>query len=121
MNIFCLKKSEFQTADQHIRENEFENFLKVGGIPEYVLTEEPSYIHGLVDDIIMKDIAALHNVKHPRVLKDMFLLLMERSGKQLSLNKIASILGIAVDTASRYFDMFRNAYLIYTILVQEEK
>ncbi|MBN1158590.1 MAG: ATP-binding protein [Bacteroidales bacterium] len=102
-------------SDSHIRENEFENFLRTGGMPEYVISGEPSYINELVDDIIMKDIAAIHNIRQPGLLKDFFLLLMERSGKQVSLNKIASIIGISVDTASRYFDMFERAYLIYPV------
>lgn len=110
-----FKGIEISRADPHIRENEFENFLKTGGIPEYVITGEPFCIHELVDDIIMKDIAGMHNIKQPTVLKDLFLLLMERSGKQISLNKVAAILGISVDTVSRYVSLFQQAHLIYTV------
>lgn len=110
-----FKGISISKADVHILEAEFENFLKTGGVPKYVMTGDPAYIHELVDDIIMKDIAALHAIRQPKVLKDLFMLLMERSGKQLSLNKIASILGIAVDSVSRYVDLFRKAYLIYTM------
>ena len=110
-----FKSLKISKADSHIRENEFEIFLKTGGIPEYVLTGEPAYIHELVDDIIMKDIVAVHNIKRPKVLKDLFMLLMERSGKQISFNKVASILGVSVDTVSRYVELFKNAHLIYTV------
>ena len=40
---------------------------------------------------------------------------MERSGKQLSLNKMANILDIGVDSARRYLSYFEDTYLIYTI------
>ena len=40
---------------------------------------------------------------------------MERSGKQLSLNKISKVMNISVDTARRYFSYFTNAFLIYPI------
>ncbi len=110
-----FKGIKISRADAHIRENEFENFLKTGGIPEYVITEEPSYIHELVDDIIMKDIVAMHNIKQPALLKDLFMLLMERSGKQISLNKVGAILKTSVDSVSRYVELFRHAHLIYTM------
>lgn len=40
---------------------------------------------------------------------------MERSGKQVSLTKLASIMGISVDTASRYFEMFAGAFLVHPV------
>jgi uncharacterized protein len=42
-------------------------------------------------------------------------LLMERSGKQVSLNKIGNILQISADTARRYFNFFTECYLIYPL------
>jgi uncharacterized protein len=89
--------------------------MKTGGIPEYVLNEDIEYLKELVDDIINKDIAVYYNVKNISVLKDFFLLLMERAGKQASLNKISKILGITPDSVRRYFDMFYQSYLIYSV------
>lgn len=102
-------------SDKHLLEKYFEDYLETGGIPEYVLRGEMEYLKELVDDIIYKDIAAVHQVKNPQILKDFFLLLMERAGKQCSLNKMANILGISVDSAKRYLDMFRDTFLIYTL------
>lgn len=123
MEILPLDFDEFQSfknikisrGDSHIMENEFENFLKTGGIPEFVLTGDSAYLHELVDDIIMKDIAAMHNIKQPAILKDLFMLFMERSGKQISFNKVGAILGISVDTVSRYVNLFQQANLIYLV------
>ncbi len=106
---------EIKKQDQHLLDGYFEDYLKTGGIPEYVLTGDFEYIKNLVDDIIYKDIAAVHGVRDLSLLKDFFLLLMERAGKQLSLNKIASILGVSVDTASRYQDYFLRTFLIQSI------
>jgi hypothetical protein len=84
-------------------------------MPEYVLTRDLSYLQNLIDSIIHKDIIAMHKIKNIQVVKDFYRLLMERSGKQLSLNKIAKILSIGVDTARRYLSYFEDNYLIYTI------
>ena len=70
---------------------------------------------GLVDDIIQKDITAFHGLKNGDLLRDYFLLLMERSGKQISINKIANILKISPDTSKRYLSYFEDTYLIHLV------
>src|SRR6056297_33338 len=106
-NISILKK------DKHLEESYFIDFLKTGGIPEYVLTENIEYLKELVDDILYKDIIAFHHLKDEQLVKDFFLLLMERAGKQISINKMASILSISPDTARRYLNIFARCYLIH--------
>lgn len=105
-----IKKSDF-----HLIEGYFEEYMKDGGMPEYVLTGDISYLSNLIDNIIYKDIIAHHKIKDEQIVKDFFKLLMERSGKQLSLNKMANILGIGVDTARRFQSYFEETYLIYTV------
>ena len=89
--------------------------MKTGGVPEYVLKQDPEYLKELVDNIINKDIANFYKVKNTGILKDLFLLLMERSGKQVSINKLSKILGTTPDSVKRYLDMFSETYLIYLV------
>lgn len=110
-----FKQIKITTQDTHLISSYFEEFMQTGGVPEYVLIGNSDYLRELVDDIIKKDIVVLHGIKNVQSLKDMFLLLMERSGKVVSLNKIANILGISVDTAKRYLGMFQETYLIETV------
>ncbi len=110
-----FKGIEVKKSDTHLLEGYFEDFMQTGGMPEYVLTGNIEYIKELVDDIIQKDIAVFYGIKDVQILKDYFLLLMERSGKVLSINKIAKILDISPDSAKRYLQMFADAYLIFLI------
>lgn len=110
-----FKQIKVSKADNHLLEKYFEDYLQTGGIPEYVLRGDMEYLKELVDDIIYKDIAAHYQVKNPQILKDYFLLLMERVGKQCSINKMANILAISADSSKRYLDMFRDTFLIYTV------
>lgn len=115
-NEYCLFKDiEISKKDAHLEEQYFEDFMKTGGLPEYVLHGETFYLQELVDDIIYKDIVANHRVRDVQLLKDFFLLLMERAGKQVSVNKLAKIFNTTPDTARRFLDMFRDTYLIHTI------
>ncbi len=113
---FCqFRNITIKQKENYLKEPYFEDYMKTGGIPEYVLHPDREYLKTLVDDIIYKDIIAYHNIKNPQMIKDYFMLLMERAGKQISINKMAKILSIAPDTAKRYLSMFAETYLIYLI------
>jgi len=98
--------------DSHLYDKYLEDFLLTGGIPEFVLREDIEYLKELVDDIILKDIVAQHNIRDTYLLRDLFLLLMERTGKVFSINKLANILKISPDTVRRYLNHFQSTYLI---------
>ena len=110
-----FKQVKISKADSHLTERYFEDFLKTGGLPEYVLRGDIEHLKELVDDIIYKDIVAFYNVKNPQLMKDYFLLLMERAGKIGSINKISNILKIAPDSAKRYLEMFADTYLVHLV------
>jgi predicted AAA+ superfamily ATPase len=110
-----FKNIRVAKSDEHLHEKYFKDYLSKGGIPEYVLTNDDAYIRELMDNIIYKDIAAVHGIRQISVLKDYFLLLMERSGKTLSINKIAKVLGISTESSKRYFDLFCDTFIIYPV------
>lgn len=108
-----FKNIKLSKRDEQLLEQYFKDYLTIGGMPEYVLRGDIEYLKELVDDIIYKDISAFYNIKNHEVLKDCFLLLMERAGKAVSINKIAKILKISPDTARRYLEMFADTFLVY--------
>ena len=110
-----FKKIHIKKADPHLQERYFEDYMQDGGMPEYVLTSDVTYLQNLIDNIISKDIIAHYHIRNNQTVKDFYKLLMERSGKQLSFNKIADILDISVDSAKRYYHYFEETYLIYSI------
>jgi uncharacterized protein len=110
-----FKNIKVKTADTPLLETYFKEYMQAGGMPEYVLRGDREYLVGLIDDIIMKDIVAYHKIKNSNIVKDFFILLMERAGKQISINKIANILKISPDTANRYLSMFEKTYLIHLV------
>lgn len=110
-----FKKITIKKSDEHLRQTYFKDYLLTGGIPEYVLTGDDAYIRELMDDIIYKDIAAIHGIRQISQLKEYFLLLMERSGKTMSINKVAKVLGISTETSKRYFDLFCDTFIIYPV------
>jgi predicted AAA+ superfamily ATPase len=110
-----FKKIHISKRDQNLLDTYFKDYLRVGGLPENVLQPSREYLMTLVDDVIQKDITAFHSLKDPQVLRDYFTLLMERSGKKASINRISNILRISPDTSRRYLSYFEETYLIHLL------
>ena len=101
--------------DQQLLDSYFRDYMCEGGLPENVLQPSRDYLMNLVDDIIQKDITAFRSLKDHQILRDYFTLLMERSGKRASINKISNILKISPDTSRRYLGYFEETYLIHLL------
>ncbi|KAA3619485.1 MAG: ATP-binding protein [Calditrichaeota bacterium] len=112
---FSFKGIEVKRRDVQLLKTYFLDYIKTGGLPENVLQPSREYLMNLVDDIIQKDITAFHGLKNHQILRDYFTLLMERSGKQFSINKIGKILAISPDTSKRYLNYFESTYLIHLL------
>jgi len=110
-----FKDVTIKKRDRQLYKSYFLEYCKDGGLPENVLNPSREYLMNLVDDIIQKDITAFHAIKNHQIVRDYFTLLMERSGKQLSINKIGKILGISPDTSKRYLAFFESTYLIHLL------
>lgn len=116
INEYLLFKDiEIKIRDRQLNQSYFLDYIKTGGMPENVLNPSREYLMNLIEDIIQKDITAFYGIRNHQILRDYFTLLMERSGKQLSINKIANILDISPDTSKRYLSYFESAYLIHLL------
>lgn len=110
-----FKELSAKKSEQYLTEKYFEDYMRFGGMPEYILTGDFEYLDNLIDAIIYKDIAFYRGVKDTSSLKEFFRLMMERAGKQVSLTKISKIIGISSETAKRFFEYFQSTYLIYSL------
>jgi uncharacterized protein len=113
--FLIFKEAKISKSDKAKLESYFKDYLKIGGIPQYVLTEDRSYLNELIENIIYKDIIAYHRITAEKTIKEMFILLCQRVGKPMSYNKLSEILKISVDSAKRYVNYFEKAYLFYIV------
>lgn len=103
------------SSNSHLKNRYFEDYLKIGGMPEYVLTKNPEFIVSLIDDIIYKDIARTFKIKNINKLRELFILLCERVGKKVSYNKLSEILKIDNETVTEYVSCFQQTFLFSII------
>jgi len=113
--FLSFKKLQPRVAEGYLVEKYFEEYMQTGGMPEFVLSGDASYLDNLIESVIHKDIIAFHGVRDVSGVKDFFRLLMERAGKPFTINKAAKIIGVSPDTMRRYLEYFTQTYLVYTI------
>ena len=113
--FLLFNKVEYSLADRALLDSYFKSYLETGGLPHYVLTKDEEYMEELINNIIYKDVIAYYKIKNETVVKELFILLLERVGSRISLNKLSSMLHLSVDSVKRYINYFKKAYLFYTI------
>ena len=107
-----IRELNVRGGDEHLLLRYAEEYVKDGGLPEYVLTGDPEYITTLVDSIVYKDVADRYSIKNTGMLKDLLLLLCQSIGGRPSTRKIAKILGISHETVREYLYHFQETYLV---------
>jgi hypothetical protein len=113
--FLVFRNAQVKKSDRAKLDGLFRDYLRFGGIPHYVLTEDKEYLNELVESIIYKDIIAYHKIKNEKVILEMFALLCMRVGKPTSYTKLHKLLNISVDSVKQYVGYFEKAYLFYSI------
>ncbi len=69
----------------------------------------------LADSYLLKDILALENIKHSKILLDLLRLLAFQIGQEVSFNELATTLGINAKTVERYIDLLEKTFIIFPL------
>ena len=115
--LYPLSVKELQAFQSPVKTQEsLENYLIFGQYPEVVTLksaeEKRTYLQEVVEANLYKDILELENVKNPKVLKDLLVLLALQIGQEVSLTELGSNLKVAKETVKRYLDLLEKAFII---------
>ncbi len=114
MELFPFSYMEFiQFKEFQSEEDAVIEYLKMGGIPEYVKTGVSVILNALVDDILMRDIAVRHSVRDVTSLRQLTAFLITNIGNLVSANKLVGMFDIkSPATFLEYFSFLKDAYLL---------
>ena len=105
-NLFEFKKFEL----------DYEDYLKFGGFPEVVITEEVETKKQILKNIFAsffeKDLKMLSDHQDIRQLRDFILLLVPRVGSMLDITKLASELGIDRPKVYGFLEFLQGTFFI---------
>lgn len=105
-----------ETAHRARLQRHLDQYLRLGGMPEFLKYGEPDILRRLYDDILYRDIVARHDIKDVRALRELGLYYLSHPGSRFSFNKLKAALQLgSVNTVSSYTTYLQDSYLIFTL------
>lgn len=96
----------------------FEEYRIHGGFPEYLRHNDAEVLTQLYEDILYRDVAARHDIKNTRTLRELALYYMSNVSTLCSFNKLKTMLGVgSTTTVSAYTGYFEQSYLFSTTTI----
>ena len=89
------------------------DYLQMGGMPEYVKNYRGIILQQLIDDILYRDIVVRHNIRNVNALREITVYLLSNVGKPVSARRLTGLFGItSTSTVTDYFAYLKNSYVI---------
>ena len=113
LELFPLDLAEYRLMRKRAS---LEDYLRDGGFPEPLSSQRGDRLRQqYFSDIIERDIRERVGARSVLPIKQVVQMAYESAGAELSLRRIASAAGIAVDTAAGYLDASEAAYLLFSV------
>ena len=113
-NLKTLNKSVFDTIS-----NLYEEYLLFGAFPEVVLKKNADEKRKSLEDIFTSyfqlEVLRIGDFRRNNKIRDLILLLMQRVGSKLDIQKLSRELSISRPTLYQYISFLEDTYLIKTI------
>lgn len=97
-------------------ESDYEDYLKFGGFPEVVLTNDnetkKQILKNIFTSFFEKDIQIMTDYKNIRELRDLILLLVPRVGSLIDVTRISSELGVSRVKIYSYLEFLEKTFMI---------
>ena len=94
----------------------FNEYLNIGGIPQFMLTQDKEYLKNLVQDILYRDVVSRFSIKNINALNHLVRYALSNYSRLISARKIAPFIGVKNHTTvSTYLRYLEDAYLLFTI------
>ncbi|MFA5771885.1 MAG: ATP-binding protein [Thermoplasmata archaeon] len=107
------EKNAFTTTEKATFKGAFEDYIKNGGLPEYLKTENREYLKTLYDNILYRDVLIRYHLSNEKALKELLYYVAGNVSKETSFNSIKKILGLGSSTTVReYFNYLENSFLL---------
>lgn len=116
-NGYVLGKDDmFHTNKIGLIKKYFNEYLKKGGIPEYLKYKDQIVLKRIYDDILYRDIVARYEIKEIKALRELSFYLLSNIAGLFSYNNLKQVLQLgSVNTVKNYVDYLENSFLVFLI------
>ncbi|HLC88914.1 MAG TPA: ATP-binding protein [Candidatus Nanoarchaeia archaeon] len=106
----------YKTETKIELEKYFEEYLVKGGMPEYLLYNDPELLTRAYEDTVLKDIAVRYRVNNVVVLKQLYSYLINNFANKFSYNSLKKFIAInSVNTFKKFIAYLEETYFAKTI------
>ena len=93
-----------------------ERYMRMGGFPEMLKTEEPEVLMRVFQDIIIRDVAVRYGIRNTSSLQQLAVWLISNIGKPVTGNSLKKIFDIGSSSSIMdYISYFSDAYLFFFV------
>lgn len=104
------------TTERAAIKRQFDEYLKHGGMPEFLKYQDTTILKRVYEDILYRDIVARYGIKQVKPLRELGLYLLSNLGGTFSYNNLKNVLGVgSMNTIKSYTDFLENSYLIFLV------
>ncbi len=94
----------------------FNEYLELGGFPEYLKTRDKEYIKNIFENILYKDVIARYSIKKQRVIKELINILTTNISSTFTYNSIKTTLHLGNSiTIKEYISYLTNSYFFFEL------
>ncbi|MFA4842833.1 MAG: ATP-binding protein [Candidatus Omnitrophota bacterium] len=106
----------FYTAERAGVKKYFTEYLRHGGMPEYLVYKNEALLKRVYEDILYRDIVARYDIKQVKTLRELGLYFLSNIGTLFSYNNLKNTLGVgSMNTIKSYSDFLENSFLVFLI------
>ncbi|MFH1856601.1 MAG: ATP-binding protein [Candidatus Omnitrophota bacterium] len=115
-NVSAQNDKLLTVKDRAVVKRFFNEYLKNGGMPEYLKYDDETMLKRVYEDILYRDIAARYEIKEIKALRELGLYFLSNIGTVFSYNNLKNVLGLGSgNTIKSYTEYLENSFLIFTI------
>lgn len=120
INLFPFSQQELLSLYNRFELSEhLHDFLIFGSYPQVITAvsrkDKITELEELVSSYLLKDIFSLERLRHSRTIFDLLKLLAFQIGSEVSINELATQLGINGKTVERYLDLLEKSFVIFRL------
>ncbi|MBS3123782.1 ATP-binding protein [Candidatus Woesearchaeota archaeon] len=110
------KEAVYKTETKVEMEKYFEEYLIMGGMPEYIIYKDQEILTRIYEDTILKDIAVRYRVKNVAILRQLYSYLINNFANRFSYNSLKKFIPInSVNTFKKFISYLEETYFAKTI------
>lgn len=109
-------KDFYDTKEKSSMVNYLKAYLKLGGFPEIVISQNVEELKQLYQDVLLKDLIVRFKIRDVKAFRELALFLISNAASLASFNNLKKLLGFkSVTTVKNHVDFLEEAYLIFSV------